>query len=81
MKVLFGVVLVLILVFLFWIFIKKENFDPYVGKQVPYLINSGASFDFPNQFGEITDPYFCKQYNSENMLWDQLNELSLTTPL
>lgn len=59
----------------------SESFDAYVGKMVPYLINSGRNFDEPNQFGEILDPYYKDQSKTERYLWDKIHRIQLETPL
>lgn len=35
----------------------NEKFAPYASILSPFIVNSTAGFDFPNQYGDTTDPY------------------------
>lgn len=80
------IIIIIALLLIYFVYLNRmgnsELFkDPYVGNMVPYLINSGPSFDEPNQFGSVTDAYYCEHENSEKALWDQTHEIQLDTPL
>lgn len=51
----------------------QETFIPYVSNQIPNLINSGASFDSPTQYGQTDlNPYQKNIDTTEPLLFDRL---------
>lgn len=75
------VILVVLIILMIFLLSGTEAFDPYVGKMVPYLVNSGVRFDEPDIYNQILNPYYGDQYNSEHMLWEKLHRIQLETPL
>jgi hypothetical protein len=69
-------IIVIILVLLYLLFRKKqENYAPYYSILAPEIINTSPSFDYPNLFGEVTNPYAGAKTDSQNRLFTQLHAL------
>lgn len=69
-------IIVIIFIIVFSIKYKnKENYVPYASILAPEILNSTAGFDFPDQYGETTDPYECTKKKSENNLLNQTHQL------
>lgn len=69
------IVLVVMLLYIIWKMSDSENFAPYASILAPQTINSTAGFDFPNQYGETTEPYEKTKVKSENKVFKQLHAL------
>jgi hypothetical protein len=75
-----SIVLILIIVLIYYTINqygskKNEKFAPYASILAPDIINSTAGFDFPNQFGETTEPYQKEKDSSENKLFQKTHDL------
>lgn len=64
--------LIVILLLVFYFLYSKESFAPYASILVPKIVNSSAGFDYPNQFGETTNPYEAVHVQTAN---DAFNEM------
>ena len=71
------ILLILVIIFYFTYGSLSERFAPYGSILAPKIINSTAGFDFPNQFGDTTDPYQKIKDSSEAQLFYQTHDLDL----
>lgn len=70
-------VLILILLIVWWIKNKNENFSPYITTALPFIRRSDAAFDPLGDMAKAVEiKHLNKDYKSrENYLFDQLNVL------
>jgi len=66
--------IILLIIILIWV-TSAEAFAPYASILVPVTMNTSAGFDFPDQFGEITNPYAVTKVASENKAFAQTHAL------
>jgi hypothetical protein len=71
------VVILLIIILLFYLLTKKEHYADNYSILVPEIINTSPSFDYPNQYGEVTNPYAQAKTSSQNNLFNQLHQIYL----
>ena len=72
----FAIILILLIIIVYYIYKKQnENFAPYASILAPDIINSSAGFDFPDQFGQTTDPYQEEKDSSEKRMFQQTHDL------
>lgn len=69
------IIIVILIIIILYYFYKKENFAPYYQINIPYIINSTAGFDEPNQYGWIGNPYYKQNIESADKLFDQTHAL------
>jgi hypothetical protein len=71
------IALLIVILLICCLYPKKENFADNYSILVPYIINTSPSFDYPNQYGDITNPYAKEKTDSQNQLFNQTHALFL----
>ena len=81
MNIILALLIIIIIFLLGYYYYSQENFAPYASILADEIINSSASFDVPNQYGEILDPYEDKKVSSEDKLFMQIHAVEINSKM